>query len=147
MGVTLSKNQNIPPFPIFHMLFTKQQAKHSFIIPTGKKFMTTTDIISFLCKNQKKIKKNNESHAHTIRHLEVCNLYALATLPNTVHRNQTGWGRGGGGRLNTLRQTCVRLPVTSQRVLETRGLYFLCSATVETQDLGFFFSKMDVELP
>lgn len=57
-------NPSLPHFPIFHMLFTKQQAKHSFIKPTGKSlWQLLTDIIKFSLQEWKMI------HMHTLTHI------------------------------------------------------------------------------
>lgn len=36
------------------------------------------------------IHMHTQTHTHTIWHLQACNLYALATLPDIVHQNQRG---------------------------------------------------------
>ena len=86
--------------------------------------MTTTDIIKFSFA-----RTENDTHAHTharSHHLTLKGVQTVCTLPDIVHQNQKG----------VQTKPMVRLPVTFQevRALETRDLYFLCSATLKTQD-------------
>lgn len=98
------------------MLFTKQQAKHSFIIPTGKSLGQLLTI-SFA-------RTKNDTHAHT-------HILTLADCMRLQHC-QTMCTKIKGGQINHWRlRTCVRSPVTFQRALKTHDLYFLCSATLK----------------
>lgn len=83
-GVTFTRNQISPPvFLILHMLFTKQQTKHSFIIPAGKSLWQLLTFF-FFCKNKK-----NDAHARTHTHLlTLRGVQTVCTWNRHLHQNE-----------------------------------------------------------
>lgn len=88
--------------------------------------MTTTDIIKFSLQERKMI------HMHTLTHTRALTPSDTQRRANCMHFARHCAPKSKGVQT----KPTVRLPVTFQevRALETRDLYFLCSATLKTQD-------------